>query len=46
MVSIGTPYRSGATKLLLLGSGEIGKEIAIEAQRLIHQICFTILIYR
>lgn len=34
MVSIGTPLASGATKFLLLGAGEIGKEIAIEAQRL------------
>ncbi|MGF1510066.1 MAG: formate-dependent phosphoribosylglycinamide formyltransferase [Myxococcota bacterium] len=31
---IGTPYTSSETKLLLLGSGELGKEIAIEAQRL------------
>lgn len=32
--SIGTPLTSSATKLLLLGSGELGKEVAIEAQRL------------
>lgn len=32
--SIGTPLSSSATKLLLLGSGELGKEVAIEAQRL------------
>lgn len=32
--TIGTPLRSGATKLLLLGAGELGKEIAIEAMRL------------
>jgi len=31
---IGTPLKPGATKLLLLGSGELGKEVAIEAQRL------------
>jgi phosphoribosylglycinamide formyltransferase 2 len=31
---IGTPLKHGATKLLLLGSGELGKEVAIEAQRL------------
>ncbi len=30
----GTPLTSGATRLLLLGSGELGKEVAIEAQRL------------
>jgi phosphoribosylglycinamide formyltransferase 2 len=34
MVRIGTPLTAGATRLLLLGAGEIGKEIAIEAQRL------------
>ena len=34
MVRIGTPLRSSETKLLLLGSGELGKEVAIEAQRL------------
>jgi len=33
MVSIGTPLTSTATKILLLGSGELGKEVAIEAQR-------------
>jgi phosphoribosylglycinamide formyltransferase 2 len=30
----GTPLTEGATRLLLLGSGELGKEVAIEAQRL------------
>lgn len=30
---IGTPLTSNAKKLMLLGSGELGKEIAIEAQR-------------
>jgi len=30
----GTPLTAGATRLLLLGSGELGKEVAIEAQRL------------
>ena len=34
MATIGTPLTSSATKLLLLGSGELGKEVAIEAQRL------------
>ncbi len=34
MVTIGTPQTRTATKLLLLGSGELGKEVAIEAQRL------------
>ncbi len=33
MVKIGTPNSNSATKLLLLGSGELGKEVAIEAQR-------------
>lgn len=31
---IGTPLKPGAIKLLLLGSGELGKEVTIEAQRL------------
>lgn len=30
----GTPSSPGAIRLLLLGSGELGKEVAIEAQRL------------
>jgi phosphoribosylglycinamide formyltransferase 2 len=33
-VTIGTPLTSGATRVLLLGSGELGKEVAIELQRL------------
>ena len=32
--SIGTPYTEGATRVLLLGSGELGKEVAIAFQRL------------
>src|SRR5690242_4736418 len=31
---LGTPLKKGATKVMLLGSGELGKEVAIEAQRL------------
>jgi phosphoribosylglycinamide formyltransferase 2 len=34
MQTFGTPRSSSATRLLLLGSGELGKEVAIEAQRL------------
>ncbi len=34
MPRLGTPATSTATRLLLLGSGELGKEVAIEAQRL------------
>lgn len=34
MSSIGTPLSSTATKVLLCGSGELGKEVAIELQRL------------
>ncbi len=34
MVTLGTPRTRTATRLLLLGSGELGKEVAIEAQRL------------
>lgn len=33
-VSIGTPLSKGAKKVMLLGSGELGKEVAIELQRL------------
>ncbi len=33
-VSIGTPLSPGATRALLLGAGELGKEVAIELQRL------------
>ncbi|MFP5304426.1 MAG: formate-dependent phosphoribosylglycinamide formyltransferase, partial [Gammaproteobacteria bacterium] len=32
--TIGTPLSAGATRMLLLGSGELGKEVVIEAQRL------------
>lgn len=32
--TIGTPNTAGATRVLLLGSGELGKEVAIELQRL------------
>ena len=32
--TIGTPGSRSATRLMLLGSGELGKEVAIEAQRL------------
>lgn len=34
MVSIGTPFTKSATKVLLCGSGELGKEVVIELQRL------------
>ena len=34
MVRIGTPNSPHATRVLLLGSGELGKEVAIELQRL------------
>lgn len=34
MKPFGTPGSPGALRLLLLGSGELGKEVAIEAQRL------------
>jgi phosphoribosylglycinamide formyltransferase 2 len=34
MTTLGTPLSPHATRLLLLGSGELGKEVAIEAQRL------------
>lgn len=31
---LGTPLKNSATRLLILGSGELGKEVVIEAQRL------------
>ncbi|MYD42572.1 MAG: formate-dependent phosphoribosylglycinamide formyltransferase [Gammaproteobacteria bacterium] len=34
MVSIGTPRSRSAKRVMLLGSGELGKEVAIELQRL------------
>ncbi|MGY8825608.1 MAG: formate-dependent phosphoribosylglycinamide formyltransferase [Candidatus Latescibacterota bacterium] len=34
MTTIGTPLSSTATKVLLCGSGELGKEVVIELQRL------------
>ncbi len=33
-VSVGTPFSNTAKKVLLCGSGELGKEVAIELQRL------------
>jgi len=32
--SLGTPFSASATKVLMLGSGELGKEVVIELQRL------------
>lgn len=34
MTVIGTPNSANATRIMLLGAGELGKEVAIEAQRL------------
>ncbi|WP_374679800.1 formate-dependent phosphoribosylglycinamide formyltransferase [Hydrocarboniphaga effusa] len=34
MTTFGTPLSPGATRVLLLGSGELGKEVVIELQRL------------
>ena len=34
MTTIGTPLSPSGTRMLLLGGGELGKEVAIEAQRL------------
>jgi len=33
MTAIGTPLKAGATRVMLLGSGELGKEVVIELQR-------------
>ncbi|WP_430462776.1 formate-dependent phosphoribosylglycinamide formyltransferase [Thalassolituus sp. LLYu03] len=34
MITLGTPFSSTATRVLLCGSGELGKEVVIELQRL------------
>lgn len=34
VTTLGTPLSSSATRVMLLGSGELGKEVAIELQRL------------
>jgi phosphoribosylglycinamide formyltransferase 2 len=34
VTTIGTPLTAGATRVMLLGSGELGKEVTIELQRL------------
>src|SRR6187401_1973254 len=34
MASIGTPLSPSATRIVFLGSGELGKEVTIELQRL------------
>ncbi len=34
MTTLGTPFSATATRVLLCGSGELGKEVAIELQRL------------
>src|ERR1700757_1924950 len=34
MVRIGTPLSPSATRVMLLGAGELGKEVTIELQRL------------
>lgn len=34
MTQIGTPFSKGSTKVLICGSGELGKEVVIELQRL------------
>jgi phosphoribosylglycinamide formyltransferase 2 len=34
MIKLGTPFKSNSKKALMLGSGELGKEVVIELQRL------------
>ncbi|MEL6244291.1 MAG: NAD-dependent epimerase/dehydratase family protein, partial [Pseudomonadota bacterium] len=34
MTRIGTPFTASATRVMLLGAGELGKEVVIELQRL------------
>ena len=38
-VTLGTPLQSSAFKVLLLGSGELGKEVVISLQRLGRSTC-------
>ena len=33
-MKFGAPFKEGSVKIMLLGSGELGKEVAIEAQRM------------
>jgi phosphoribosylglycinamide formyltransferase 2 len=33
-ITIGTPHTADAVRLILLGSGELGREVALEAMRL------------
>ncbi|MDR2153235.1 MAG: formate-dependent phosphoribosylglycinamide formyltransferase [Helicobacteraceae bacterium] len=33
-MNFGAPFKSGSVKIMLLGGGELGKEVAIEAQRM------------
>ena len=33
MASLGTPFTAEATRIMLCGSGELGKEVVIELQR-------------
>ena len=38
MTTLGTPNAPGATRVLLLGSGELGKEVSIELMRLVCEV--------
>jgi len=38
MTTIGTPFTENATRMLLLGSGELGREVALEAMRAITHV--------
>lgn len=44
MVSLGTPFTANAKRVLLLGSGELGKEVVIELKRFgyVHDILSTV----
>ena len=46
MTAIGTPLTAGATRVMLLGSGELGKEVALEAMRLEAQIARAVVLAR
>jgi len=42
-VCLGTPLSPSATKVMLLGSGELGKEVIISLQRLSKSLQLTVI---
>ena len=39
MTTLGTPFSPVATRVMLCGAGELGKEVVIELQRLGCEVC-------